>query len=114
MISHVDGKCTGALLVPDEMHRQSRPLGLICLHPMQCVCKFQILLDRGDFVVEPTMLFFEGVQSVLVGVDARFQADRNIGEFFKRQLSEESMLALYACFHDKSIEWRKNMACMQA
>jgi hypothetical protein len=78
---------------------------------MECFDEFQILRGGGDFAVEMTTLLFEVVKSDLVGVDALFQADENAREFFQGQLSQESMLALYACLHDKSIESAKNMAC---
>lgn len=102
----------GILLFPYTSRRQNGQRGLLCLDPMQSFGEPQRLLDRGD-CRRTTTVFFEVVRSVLAGVDALFQADQDIGEFFKLQLSEESMVVLYACFHDKSIEWRKNMACMQ-
>lgn len=44
---------------------------------------FQVFFEGGDFVVEPTTpLFFEFEESILVGVDALFKADQNIGELF--------------------------------
>ena len=79
---------------------------------MQGLGEFQVFFDRVDFVVEPTALLFEFVQTILVGSNTLLETNQNIGEFFQGALSPKSMLALYACLHRKSIVEVNDIACI--
>src|SRR6478672_10857223 len=80
---------------------------------MQRLGEFQVFLDGGDFVVEPTTFFFVFVESILVGVDALFKSDQNIGELFQGHSPEKAyllyMLARRASQYHDSRKW---LACI--
>jgi len=90
MIRDVDWKDASALIVCRKLRRESRHCRRIGLHARQRFGKFQVYGDGGDFVVEPTTLFLEFVESILVGVNTLFKADQNIGELFQQHAPEKA------------------------
>jgi hypothetical protein len=90
MIRDLDWKDASALFVGGKLRRENRQFRLIGLHAMPRFGQFQVFLDGGDFVAEPTTLLFEFVESILVGVDTLFKADQSIGELFQQHAHERA------------------------
>ena len=83
--------------ISDNLTGKAGELGFIYLNPVKGLCKFQILLNGRDFVVDPFALLLQVLKPGFVDADALVQANDNVFELFQSN-APQMCLFFNICF----------------